>query len=129
MDDDNLLSGDGSTADFLNSTGADSVYRDNQSVADALDNGAVTSTGNSTTVSPPSWQNSLGSLFTVAGSAINTVKPLLGSTTGGTPTNATPAKAAAAKAGATTSTKIGGSTMLYIGLAVAAVLALLFFRK
>lgn len=122
MDDDNLLSGDGTAADFLNSTGADAIYEDNQSVGDALDNGTVTSTGTSTTVSTPSWQNTLTSLFTVANAGVSTVQPLLGSTTGGTPTTAT-------KTATTATTSSSSSTTIWIILAVAAAVAAFLFLK
>jgi hypothetical protein len=118
MDDEDLLSGDGTAADFLNSTGADAIYDDNQTAADMFDNGAVTSSSTSTTVSNPAWQNSLMSLFSVASAGLNTVSPLLGSTTGAK-TAATPA------AGSATASKI---PTLWIVLAVAGA-ALLFLLK
>lgn len=122
MDDENLLSGDGSAADFLNSTGADSVYGDNQTLGDALDNGPITSDQNSTTVGVPGWQQTMANLFTAGKAVVSTVTPLLGSTTGGAP------KPSAGAAAAATSSK--SSMMLYIGLAVVGiVLAFLFFRK
>jgi hypothetical protein len=123
MDDESLLSGNGSPADFLNSTGADAVYADNQSVADALDNGPITSTATSTTVASPTWQQNLASIFTTAGAAVNTVKPLLGSTTGGTP-----APAAAAANATAAASKASNTLWIILGL-VGVVLAFLFFKK
>lgn len=120
MDDENLLSGDGSPADFLNSTGADAIYADNQSVADQLENGTVTSSPSATSISTPGWQSTLTSLFTTAGAAVNTVAPLTGSTTTGTPPAA--AKAAAA-------TRSSKTLWIVLGVIGAVIAGFLFLKK
>jgi hypothetical protein len=121
--DEDLLNGDGSPADFLDSTGADAIYTDNQSTADALDNGPVSNTATSTTVAAPGWQQQLTSLFTLGRTAVGTVQPLLGSTTSGQPANSAASGAAAAAA-----SKASNTLWIVLGI-IGLVLAFLFFKK
>ena len=117
---DDMLSGDGTEADFVNSYGGS--YVANQTPYDAADNGLVTQSNGTTSVSSPSWTSSLTSLFGLATQGAGTVGQLTGKTTAPAATVASPASGTAASA--------TSQTMLFIGLVVAAIVgAFLFFRK
>ena len=118
---DEMLSGDGTEADFLNSYGGS--YVDNQTPYDAADNGLVTQSNGTTSVSSPSWTSSLTSLFGLATQGAGVAGQLTGKTTAPAAIVASPASGTAASA---TTSKM----MLFIGLAVAAIVgAFLFFKK
>jgi hypothetical protein len=124
---DDLLGGNGSLADELNSSGAGDNYIANQSPLDAIDNGYVSQSDDTTTVSPPSWWSSLTSIFGTATQVYGAVKPLIGSTTA---LAATVATLGAGTPGSSLSSLFSGKA-LYIVLGVAALIlgAFLFFKK
>jgi hypothetical protein len=121
---DDLLSGNGSDAEFLNGTDAGATYVANQTPLDQIDNGTVTQQGGTTTVNSPSWTQSLASLFGVATQVASAVAPLTGKT------NAPAAKVATPSAGGTASLLgMSTTTLLIIGGVVLALGALLFLGK
>jgi LPXTG-motif cell wall-anchored protein len=125
-DDDDLLDGDGSEADSLNSSGGGAAYIANQSPLDVIDNGQVTQSGGATTVAPPSWMTSLTSLFSGGASAVTNA---MGAVTG---TGTTPAHTVTTPGTGTAASTIGGmstTTLMIIGGIVLLLGALLFFRK
>lgn len=130
MDDDenDLLNGDGNDADYANAYGQS--YTANQTAFDQIDNGSVTQTGNTTTVTPPTWLQSLGSIFSTGTQAAQTIAPVVTAITGSTTAPATAVAKPAAGSGAAKSTTSNLSTtmMIVIGLVIA-VAAWLFLRK
>lgn len=126
-DDEDLLDGDGSEADALNSSGGGAAYIANQSPLDVIDNGQVTQSGGTTTVAPPSWMTSLTSLFSGGASAVQSA---MGAVTG---TGTSPSsRVATPGTGTAASSTIGGMSTTTLMIIVGIVLllgALLFFRK
>ena len=124
--DDPVLSGDGSIADELNSdTGAGENYVANQTPFDVAENGQVTQIGNSTTVNPPGWLDSLTSIYKVA----TQVAPLVTNLSGSTTTPATKVNTPGAGTPSSGTAASSSSKMLYIVLAIAAAaLAVLFLH-
>ena len=124
-----LLNGDGSSADFINAYGDNYTY--NQSGFDAIDNGLVTQGNGSATVSAPSWTNSLGSIFGGVLDTYGKVAPIVNQFTGKTTApNAVVAQPSAGVPGKASLTSTTSTWFIGIALAVAGVIAwLLFGRK
>jgi hypothetical protein len=120
-----LVSGDGSLADFTNLFGGN--VEANQSAFDAADNGSAVQNGNGTaTQTAPSWLGSLTGLLTtgakLASTGITVANELNGKTTAPASTSATPSKQASNGSAATTSMS---KTFLIIGAAVVGLLVLM----
>ncbi len=114
-----FLSGNGSSADFIN---AFPTFARETTSYDAADNGAVTQGAGQTTVEAPAWLQGLQSVLGVA----NEGAALVGSITGGAakPNIAPPAKKPAAKTGQGKWIILG-----VIGAAVVGVIVWLLARK
>jgi hypothetical protein len=115
-----------SIADDLANSGASDVYTANQSPLDAIDNGAVTSNNGVTTVSPPGWLSTIGSIFGTASKVVDAGKVLSGSTTKPATTVAKPDAGSPASGGLLSGSKLwiilAGGAALLVG-------AFLFFKR
>jgi hypothetical protein len=121
---DNLINGDGSTADFVNAYGDTAIA--NQTPADTIDTGAMTKGNGTATTSPPSWLSSLTGLISTGANAAGAVAPLVGTLTGSTTKPNAAVAAPARQVAATPSTSSTSKFTLYaiIGAALAGVLIL-----
>ena len=120
-----LINGDGSSADFLNAYG--DQYAANQSGYDVADNGRLTKTDTSASTSSPSWYNSLTGLLnqgvSLAGTVGSAVAPFTNKTGSTSAANNTTANTTGGATGSS-------STLLWvIGGAIALVAVWLLTRK
>ena len=118
-----MVNGDATAADFANSLAGSNVLA-NQSGFDALDNGQISTSGRSTTVSTPSWTQSLQSIFGIASQVATTAGQV--GTAVNTLTGKTTAPATNQVAGTPGSTSTT-STILYVIAGALALGALLWF--
>lgn len=124
-----MLTASDNPADYLNYMMPG--YTANQTAYDAADNGLVTSSGGSTTITAPTWGQSLLNLFGSAAEIAGTVAPLINGKPASSPANPAAKTTAQGTAPATATATPSNKTLWWIvGGAVAAVLAaVLMFRK
>jgi hypothetical protein len=120
---DDLINGDGSVADFTAAYG-DQIAA-NQTPYDTADNGTLTKTNGVATSSPPTWLTGLTGVINQGAQLAGAVNSTVNAVTGKPNTTSVATKTAAATTGGTTSK----TSMWILAAVLAAVGALLLFRK